>query len=210
MNCPTCNRSSSECRFIGEFCEFCATDIAKRHAPEIVVVEQCRLCERIRIKGVYRSMDNDSIKYVIESEMKMPGWKVEVESIADREAIAEFYYSLYRDIAFEKSVHMKIVHRTCTDCFRRSSGYYEAIVQLRGEPAKVEKASERIDKFLQSRGAFIAKIEKTEGGCDIYLSSKDAISEFFMQRKLTPKKSFHLYGMKKNKRLYRNTYYLRL
>jgi NMD protein affecting ribosome stability and mRNA decay len=210
MNCPTCNRSSDECRFIGDFCEFCATDMAKKKALSSIGIEQCRLCSRIRIRGIYTGMDRDSIRNVIESEMKMPGWNAEVISIRDREAQVRFYYGAEKNIAFEKSVHISITHRTCTDCFRRSSGYFEAIVQLRGTPDKVEKMTEKIGKYLEKGGAFISKIEQLDDGCDMYISSKELIGEFFMQRDLKPKKSFHLYGMRKSRKVYRNTYFLKL
>lgn len=210
MNCPTCDRSSDECRFIGEFCEFCATDIAKRHAPAIVKIEQCRLCERIYLKGKYLEMDNGSISAAIELMMEIPGWKAEVLNYANRDALVKFYYGAEKGIAFEKSVHLKITHRTCDTCFKKSSGYYEAIVQLRGDPKKVETEAGSIDRWLQNRNAFVAKSDRIEGGYDMYVSSKNLISEFFMQRKLKPKKSFTLFGIKDGKHVYRNTYILRL
>jgi nonsense-mediated mRNA decay protein 3 len=210
MNCPTCNRSSKECRFIGNFCEFCATDMAKRQAPQNVAVEQCRLCGRVRIKGKYWDVDRDSLKAIIEYEMKMPGWNAEVVSFKDRDALVRFYYSTEKDISFEKSVHLKITHKTCDECFKKSAGYYEAVVQLRGNAARVEKEMGRIDKFMQGRNAFVTKVEKLEGGYDIYVSSKGLISEYIMQRKLKAKKSFTLYGVREGKQIYRNTYFLRL
>jgi nonsense-mediated mRNA decay protein 3 len=211
MNCPTCSRSSKDCRFVGDFCEFCAIDIAKRQAPASVEIEQCRLCGRIRLKGVYQDMDGDSIRAAIESEMKMRDWNVEVVSFTDKEVLVRFYYGAGKEpISFEKGLHLKVSHRTCTDCFRKSSGYYEAIVQLRGNADRVERESGRIGRYMQSRGAFVSKVEKIEGGSDVYLSSKALANEFFMQRKLKPKKSFTLYGMKNGKRLYRNTYFLRV
>ncbi len=211
MNCPTCNRSSDEFKFIGDFCEFCAAETAKKRAPSRVEIEQCRMCERVRIKGVYKEMNNNSVKAIIESEMKMmPGWEAEVENITDRQALVRFHYGDEAPASFEKTVQIKIVHRTCDDCFKRSAGYYQAVVQLRGDPAKVEKESNRIIKNLESRGAFVSKIDKLDVGCDMYVSNKTLITEYFMQRKLKPKKSFTQYGMKGGMRLYRNTYHLRL
>src|SRR5271157_6066465 len=154
MNCPTCNRSSDECRFIGDFCEFCAADTVKRQTPESIDVEQCRWCGRIRLKGVYRPMDKASIGESIESEMKTHGWNVDVVSMGEKDVQAKFYCNVEGvPISFENNVHLKISHRTCTDCYRKSSGYYEAIVQLRGDAGKVERLSESISKFIEKRKA---------------------------------------------------------
>ncbi len=210
MNCPTCNRSSKECRFIGEFCEFCATDIAKRQAPSIAEMQQCRWCGRLWLKGKYIEMDNDSIGRSIESTMKMPGWKAEVLSVANRDALVRFYYGAEKGVFFEKKLHLKITRRTCDECFKKSSGYYEAIVQLRGDPKKVDKEAGSIDRWLQNRNAFVTKSDRIEGGYDVYVSSKNLISEYFMQRKMKPKKSWTLYGIKEGKSVYRNTYLVRL
>jgi NMD protein affecting ribosome stability and mRNA decay len=184
--------------------------MANKRAPQNITVEQCRLCGRIRIKGMYRIMDNSSMTEAVEAEMRMPGWKAEVLGIKDREVAVRFYYNAERDIAFEKSVHMMVVHRTCTDCFKRSAGYYEAVVQLRGNPDRVEKLEAKIREYLETKGAFVSKTDKQEAGLDVYVSSKALISEFFTHRKLKPKKSFTLYGMRNGKSLYRNTYFLRM
>jgi NMD protein affecting ribosome stability and mRNA decay len=210
MNCPTCNRSSKEYRFIGDFCEYCAAETAKKLAPLRVEVEQCRLCSRVRIKGTYKAMNKSSVKDIIELVMRMPGWKAEVKDLKERHALVRFYYGVENPIEFESDVQFKIVHRTCDDCFKRSAGYYEAVVQLRGERTKVEKEYNKINKNLESRGAFISKVDKIEAGYDIYVSSKALITEYFMQRRLKPKKSFTQYGMKGGMRLYRNTYFLQL
>lgn len=68
----------------------------------------------------------------------------------------------------------------------------------------------KITKYVQRRGGFIAKMEDIEGGKDVYVSDKLMMNEFFKDYDIKPIRSFRLYGMKRGKKLYRNTYSLHL
>jgi NMD protein affecting ribosome stability and mRNA decay len=109
-------------------------------------------------------------------------------------------------VNFNKKLLYKIAHETCQRCYRISSGYYEAIAQLRGDKQRIENLIAKITKYVQRRGGFIAKIESVENGKDVYLSDKLMTNTFFKDYDLKPARSFRLYGMKKGRKLYRNTY----
>lgn len=211
MNCPTCNRTSDDARFIGDFCEFCAADALKKKIPESVEIEQCRLCGRIRLSGAYYIMDKNALAAAIGSRLKLRDWAAKVKDHKDRQVLVLFSYRDTKPlISFEKVMRLRIVHKTCQDDYRRSSGYYEAIVQFRGSPERVDAELERITRHIEENGAFISKVERGERGCDIYLSSKALAEGFFSKRKLKPKKSFQLYSIREGKKLYRNTYFVRV
>ncbi|HIH50177.1 TPA: hypothetical protein HA291_01835, partial [Candidatus Micrarchaeota archaeon] len=89
-------------------------------------------------------------------------------------------------------------------------GYYEALVQLRGDWDRINSLIRNITKYVERRNGFIAKIEKVENGKDVYLSDKLMANAFFHDYDLKPTRSFRLYGMKRGKKVYRNTYSLRL
>lgn len=209
--CPTCNRSSDECRFIGEFCEFCAASKLKMKVPDFARISQCRFCERLKIKGEYVEMNMDSLGRALKYALGIPTYKVKVESYSNGMA----YIAVHGETEPAKAgVHMKIririIHATCKRCFRISAGYYQGVIQLRGNRMKIERLKANLKRYLEKRDEFISKEEPETNGIDLYVSSKAAANSFFMDYKLKPEKSFRLFGMKRGMKVYRNTYALHL
>lgn len=210
--CPTCNRSSDDTRFIGNFCEFCIIKKLEKNVPGNVTIYQCRFCNRIREGKTFVELKNRSLAGAIEAELKLPsGWRVKVKS-HDEKQVEAVFVSIYDNekIGFSKTLELKIARETCQRCERISGGYYEAIAQLRGDWDKINNLIPKITKYVERRGGFITKVEKVEGGKDVYVSDKLMMNEFFHDYELKPTRSFRLYGMKRGKKLYRNTYSLHM
>jgi NMD protein affecting ribosome stability and mRNA decay len=81
---------------------------------------------------------------------------------------------------------------------------------LRGSGERINNLIKKITKYVERREGFITKIEIVENGKDVYVSDKLIMNEFFKDYELKPKRSFRLYGMKRGKKLFRNTYSLHL
>lgn len=209
--CPTCNRSSKDARFIGEFCEFCVAEKASKNFPSRATVEYCRRCGRIRTPGGYVANDKESLALVLAKELCSSKCKINVKEFDENSAKMEVELPVGSDsITFEKKIALKMVHKICQDDYRKSSGYYEATVQVRGDKESVEAMAGKIRRFIERNGAFIAKTEWHETGADIYVSNKTLIRGFFLLNKLAPKASYTLYSVKSGKKVYRNTYLLKL
>ena len=112
---------------------------------------------------------------------------------------------------------VKVRSETCNVCSRMRGDYYEAIVQLRGEP--IERANQLlydiIDQINQNDDmAFISKQENVTGGIDYYLGSVSAartVAKRFKDSKgagITESSS--LIGKKEGRDLYRWTLLIRL
>ncbi len=130
-------------------------------------------------------------------------------------------FTFYKDnekLSFNKEISFKIKNLMCNQCYRKHSGYYEAVVQLRLDPEnikenktqKLENLLKKLIDFINKNGDFIAKMEKEGSGYDVYTSNKMQTARFFEIRRLKPKVSFTLYGLKNGKRVYRNIYLLRI
>ena len=209
-HCPTCNRSSDEARFIGEFCAVCVTGRVKEGIPDVAAVEVCKSCGRIRSGEGFATIDNASLGAAIRHSL---GTKcdVSVESFTQHGAAVHFYCGVEGGtVDFEKTIRIKANKTMCTSCYRKTSGYYEAIVQLRGDGERVEKMMAKLFRFVEARGAFVSRVDELESGCNIYLSDKRIAGSFFAVNKLKPKKSFTLYGVKRGNKVYRNVFLLRL
>lgn len=78
----------------------------------------------------------------------------------------------------EGQTKIKIKETTCEICQKKESGYYEAILQIRGQNQipenKITKIYHKLrEKFSknQNRQEFVTKIKEKHGGIDLYTSS---------------------------------------
>lgn len=205
-HCPICNRSSNEVRFFGEFCEFCTRDKLRSKIPHEIMLVECRRCGRIWVDGEYTEKNHRSIENAI--KRKIRGYETRLLDYTDDAAIIELsgeeITGLREEIALEHE------NRTCQRDLRKSSGYYEAVVQLRGNEVRAQRIIKKLNDYLLRREQFISKIEQVENGYDAYASSKKLTSAFIAEIKLKPTVSYTLYGLRGGKKVYRNTYAIRL
>ena len=211
--CPTCNRSSDDCSFVGEFCGFCVADKLKRKMPKTLKIYQCRFCKRVKVGQTFMEAGNE--KRVLSRAIKYelgPAFEVGVLQYG-RNGIAKCVITQAvegGDAKFEADINIKLLHETCQKCYRISAGYYQGIVQLRGDREKMDRIQAKLGRYLERRGGYITKVEEADNGLDIYVSNKEATNNFFIDHDLKPLRSYRLWGVKKGKKINRNTYALRL
>jgi nonsense-mediated mRNA decay protein 3 len=123
----------------------------------------------------------------------------------------------------EGTVEVRVGEGLCPDCSRRAGGYYEAILQLRGEKGiDGERRRNLLDRMEErtalaarkDRKAFVTKIEEREEGIDFYLGSlsfaRKAVRDLQQVYGGTITESATLVGAdREGKRLYRTTLSLR-
>ena len=97
----------------------------------------------------------------------------------------------------------------CEKCYRKACNYHEAVVQLRGNMQRAEKMLAKITKYFEARDEFITKVEEADNGMDVFLSNKKLATAFMSRNDLKPVVSFTLVGVKKGRKVYKNTYALR-
>jgi NMD protein affecting ribosome stability and mRNA decay len=204
--CPLCNKNSDEIRFIGNFCEDCVVAKLSKNVPETATILQCRWCKRIKDGETFARMSNKSLAHAVKVGLKLKE-DVKVTAHTGKEMDAVFIFDVDGEkVQYNRKLPYKIAHETCQRCYRISSGYYEAVVQLRGDKQRIENMIAKLTKYVQRRGGFIAKTEDMDNGKDVYLSDKLMTNTFFKDYDIKPTRSFRLYGMKKGRKLFRNTY----
>ena len=209
--CPTCNRSSDDCLFIGEFCEFCIGEKLKRGIPKLVTVFQCRLCKRVKVGKEFMEAGNEK-RVLGKAIMQQIGSEFEVGVLSfGRTGAAKCMITKKFEegpVGFGVDIDIKRQYETCQRCFRISSGYYQGVVQLRGNREKMARLMAKLSRYLERRESYITKVEDVTNGVDIYVSNKEAANNFFIDHDLKPVRSFRLWGVKKGKKVNRNTYSL--
>jgi nonsense-mediated mRNA decay protein 3 len=208
-HCPLCNRSSDEAEFYGDFCRYCSEDKIRNSTPSRLSVERCKRCGRVRIKGRFMKPNRERLEEMLNSQIK--DREIKLISYMDSSLLTLVTERTPEHaISAEKEISLIYKNSICEKCRKKSGSYYEAIVQLRGSRDRMEKLMLSIASYLESRDEFVAKVESIDNGFDMYISSKKCISDYIAARKLKPTVSYTLYGMKRGKKVYRNTYAIRI
>ncbi len=212
--CPTCSRSSKDARFIGEFCEFCIIEKISAGITDRAQIDRCRSCDRIRTPEGFAALDGKALAESLQHELHMRDCTVRAvrldpqAMLAKARIVCEYENEM---VAFDKEVHVRFRRMMCQQCYRQSSGYYEALVQLRGNSRAVEERAASIARFVEGRGSFLTRTEKIDYGYDVYVGDKEVVNEYFLLHKtLSPVRSYKLFGVKKGRKLFRNIYALHL
>jgi NMD protein affecting ribosome stability and mRNA decay len=211
IHCPTCSRSSDEAVFIGEFCEFCIAEKVKRKLPKEIAVHQCRFCNRVKVANTFfggtDSTWGRALAEATGEECRVKALEREKNGTVKCRIICRYGGG---KVAFDHDFKVRVAHETCQRCYRMSSGYYEGVVQLRGNRIKIERVQEKLKRFVERRGGYITRTDDVLNGVDLYVSDKEMANGFFAMTELKPERSFRLYGVRNGKKVYRNTYALHL
>jgi nonsense-mediated mRNA decay protein 3 len=201
--CPRCGRTSDQVEFIEAFCR---DDYPVRlKLPEKIELEQCTRCERIRLRGEWLPYNGKKIGEYVVSKCRGDFESAEY----DLNTQTATFSMRGTGSRVPRTVRLEIKKTICQQCSRISGGYYEAIIQLRGDPLKVRGHAEMLMKRL-ARKTFIAKEEEKDAGLDIYVGSSKAVVEVVTALSLKTLITKKLIGRDEGKRLYRTTFLIRL
>lgn len=204
--CPKCGASSDSKEFIDAFCTGCFEFRVK--LPKSVALPQCTRCKKIRIKTEWKSAGPKAISEHVASKCRGDFTSVYFD-MGTNTAV----FTLERNgrkAELRKQVNFELQPTICTSCSRASGGYYEAILQIRGEHRRVESKGKKLVDSL-SRKTFVSKIEEMHGGLDIYAGSTKTVFETLQKMGLKPSSiARKLSGRKEGKKLYRTSFAIRV
>lgn len=217
---PFCNMFCVECGKEGKtYRGLCLDCYLKKRVffriPSEITVTFCRNCDAHRILNQWKTGDmwadiEDAIKSRITAEIPL-------ECSFDREKGTVTCRGTFEGRKIEKTDHIKIKekYRLCPKCSLQRGGYFEAILQVRGaKEEQLERIGEIIKRKVDDQHSFITKKEKVRGGTDYYMGARGAAEQAAKEirekfgGKLTISSS--LVGVKDGKRVYRDTYSVRL
>ena len=202
--CPRCGRKDSDVSFVGERCLPCVLEGKIAKWPKKIEAERCMKCGKIRRGNEWKEFAPSLLAALASECMKgIPGhYNIERQ-------VWEGIWEQGRDSApFEHPLPIEEKRAVCPTCNRSSSGYFEGIIQLRGNPKKVEKYALLLQKLV-GKHTFIPRVEDMHGGVDIYVGEKREVPEILFHQKLKYVRTEKLAGEKKGKRLYRSTFLIR-
>ena len=206
-HCPLCNASSADIKFFGEFCENCMGKKLKAELPGEVELEVCKECGRTRLGKEFVPLENAGVELILKSRYRGYGVKlVSMHLPLARIRVTDKDTGL----TVEKPIEISFRKTLCETCVRRRGGYYESVIQFRGNPERVNRLIASLQAYLSKNDGFIAKVEELHAGVNVFVSSRALVTAFLSRKNLNSIASFTLHTEKKGKKLYRSTYSVRV
>jgi nonsense-mediated mRNA decay protein 3 len=205
--CPKCGKTSDKVAFIEAFCVDCYPTNVQEPKKKIFI-KACKRCNKMFLKGEWLPLDYKKISEYVVSKCR--GEFSEAGYDFDRQVVIFTIRKRDSEVKVERKAHVEIEWMMCRNCSRMSGGYFEAIVQLRGEEKRVERYKKLFETKLAKK-TFIAKEkEQKTGGVDLFIGSSKAVFELMHELGLRAKITRKLVGRKEGKRFFRITYSIRL
>lgn len=193
--------------------------------PENIEIIRCKNCDRFRGRGDWKkNKPEDEIKGRIESLIEVKGRLEDLAISFERRGVDEWGVKVDVEGSLdeegwhdERGTRVEIKNKTCKRCSRASGGYYEAVLQIRGDEDGVEEALDISEEVLVNESdemGFVSDVKKVKNGYDIYLGSgstaKRIVREISSRLPAKRKDSKTLAGERDGQKIYRSTYLVRI
>ena len=212
-SCPSCGASEKQREFIGAFCVDC---YAKKRgdelisAPKKIELDTCPVCKCLRQGLNWVDFDGD-YESVLVQKLKSPYPIVEAKA---RFVENRVFFNAVVEIEGKRipayvETRFDLTKKMCQDCGRRSGGYHEAIIQLRGNPTRISQLAQALLRELEEI-TFVTKVIEKKEGVDLQVGSKRAAIDVMSKRHFETTTSNKLVGEKNGRQLFRRTICVRL
>ncbi len=211
--CPKCGKTANKLH--AGLCEECFLekfDFASK-LPNKLIIPECRECGRFYISGKGFFKLDDAIGYFLKGIKDK-----EIYSVTYRISNDKLYVTIYSKLGElnkreEKIMEFKQPKVVCKICNMKFSGYFNAILQVRGNfnrdkiLKEIESNVEKLNK--EDKMAFVSRTSRKKEGLDLQFGSKSTANKIARALKARYnakiKLSSTLYGMKEGKKIYRDT-----
>lgn len=206
--CPHCGEDDSKRSFVGDICFECALGKKSKDLPAGFRITVCSKCEKMLWDGKYIPYDQRKILAKMKRMFEKSGF--ELSRYLWLEQIAKVILKLSgASQMFDYRFPLEIQKVCCPSCSKQAGNYFEAIIQLRGDPKKVEQSKKKIIKRIE-KNSFIQDVRAVHSGFDIYVGYKKSVPDALKWLEVKPKITHKLSGQRKDgKRLYRTTYLIK-
>lgn len=211
--CPSCGKpESASLPFVKAFCINCFSEREKLfEAPAKAEIKRCNTCEKYFVSGKWQEQTREQIGEFIAGKVKSP-IDVSASFVSMRPLKKGFLVDLDVEIDVDgvivkkrAAVQLAILRGLCDNCHKKSGGYSEAIIQLRGATReKLRKIARDIIAQLEAE-SYISDFEDTRNGIDFSVGSRSLAIRVIGRMGRHYTQSNTLIGMREGKRMYRAT-----
>jgi nonsense-mediated mRNA decay protein 3 len=200
--CFICGKKTE--KLIEGYCEDCYNKSFNLiEVPKELHIFQCIKCSKFRQKNSWIDVE---IENLIKNSIKILGKDVKIKINENKVSATGFLNTSKRVKEEVHEINIKISKILCPECSKRFGGYYESIIQLRGNTS--EEILNFIDKEVREKSFY--KLEPVKEGFNLYIGNKNIANQIVgklrKRYKLKIKKSFKLYTKKEGKDVYKNVF----
>ncbi|MEM3422628.1 MAG: NMD3-related protein [Candidatus Bilamarchaeaceae archaeon] len=203
MICPKCGKSNREIKFIEAFCVDCYPYNIR--LPEIEI-EECKRCGKVKFRGEWQQFNRKKFEDYVVSKCRGDFSSAIYDSKSN--TITFKIRKGNEEVSITRTFEPKIKTSICQECSRKAAGYFEAIIQLRGNPYDVKKYQGILTDLLKKE-TFLSKTDEKKEGVDLYVGDSKAVIRLFSEMGLKALMTKKLMGVRQGKRYYRTTFLLR-
>lgn len=206
--CPRCGVNSNKVNFIGSFCVNCYEIKVKLPKPSEAHFTKCKRCGKMLFKGEWQKFD---IQKVINNLFKKSKGEFDTVNYDMGRGVLLFRKEKEGvEKVLEAAFPIDITVNICPDCSRMSGGYFEAIIQLRGDNLeRLRQYADSLQKRIKEK-TFVTKVEEKKEGIDLYIGNSKVVLKDLNDRNIPCVISRKLFGKKEAKLIYRTTFLIRL
>lgn len=225
MVCPKCGKDSE----IDVFCRRCFLERnLKIELPTLIEIPHCTRCGTYTLGGkeLEFSSEEDAITEAVQRSLKGNFGEIEggigegLERDLDIEPLERRDFEVVLtmrlgEFSRRKRTVARIKDITCSSCGKKSGGYWEALLQLRGNVD--EKTFKGVIKDIESssdENSFVSRVDRLKKGYDVYVGSKKTAEKIVknFRGRAEIKKSSHLVSVDRqtSKSTSRFTYLVRI
>ena len=197
--CFVCGKSDEN--LIDGYCEECYNEkfnLVK--IPKEVNVVVCSKCGKVK-QGFH--WDEIKPEEFVRKSIKSLGKDVKIEVKGRKIFVKGILHGSSHMKEEEHEINVKTVKTMCLTCSQKLGGYYETVIQLRGNVA--DSILKIVDRIINEKSFYRA--EAVKGGFDLYVGNKavanDAAEFLGKQYNFKTSKSYKLFTKKEGRDIYR-------
>jgi nonsense-mediated mRNA decay protein 3 len=173
--------------------------------PKEIIIVLCSKCKKIRQKNMWKDIE---IEDLVKNSVKILGRNVEITLNGDKVLAKGLLKNSKKAKEETHEIIIRIIKTTCPECSKKLGGYYESIIQLRGDVT--EEVLNFIDR--EAKKTFY-RTEPVKEGFNLYFGDKNIAGQIADKLKrrynFEIKKSFKLFTRKEGMDIYKSTFLIR-
>ena len=204
--CPKCGRTSDEVEFIGQFCVKCYKPDLE--VPTMIKINIGKTTGKLYFKSKWVKNNDSNLKRILSSYIK--GDFEDIDYDWNGKVLTIFVKVGKKIVPFKRHVIVRFKPILEPNVAKLHSGYYEGIIQIRGKPSKVKWWVRKISNVLSGYNIGISNTKELKEGIDLYITDKNKVCKVLKMLGLKYLRTKKLYGVKDGRRVYRDTFLVRV
>jgi len=216
--CPACGREEQKDEFINAFCEGCYSERHEIFAlPRLIEITTCPTCGKTPAGELIPQdkLVSQAILGKLRSQHDLKEYSIAMSREGKHQvAHVTLVFSIAgKKVSKQARVIVRVYKKQCSTCSRKSSGYFEAIIQFRSageaDAEKVEKKALKAMALLE-KTTFIPRTERFKEGIDVFVGSASEAQKVLHDMGLSYTLSKKLAGVRRGRRISRTTFCARV